>query len=546
MGATVIVTGPLLTGIQAMDSDIHQVLTDATGRFAIERLLPGWYSLRVTSATRLPALRARVRVDVGQTALENFVLSDLLATMRLEVPTGKVSSWGEDWMWVLRTSATTRPVLRYQDAKSKSASENSKASLLEGQKLIAMIPGASRREALADDPGMGSILAYVRPLSDDADLLVAGSMGTNGLLASSLATAFRKDVLKGDPQEIALVVHQLSFADGLPLPSGEVRESLSRAQAVTLSYAHTKRITNSLSVTGGLQVDYLNAAQGVMSARPRVRLDYRLSGSSAFVVYHGAVQADGDGSLLERVGVLNAFPRVTMQASRPRLERLKHSEVSFVRKLGRTSRFEIAAYRDRFENTAVWGLGRMETLRGLEGDFLPNRAVDGVTLNAGDYSSSGLRAVYARKLGSHVKAAFVYGLGNALVVDASALGGEISGSHLRAALRPRRTQTLAGKLSARIPACKTEIITSYEWLPDDLVTWVDPYVHSYLQLQPYLGIMIRQPLPPLRFIPAQIEALADFRNLLAQGYVPLAGSGEEGLVLTPVYRSFRGGFAVQF
>ena len=66
------------------------------------------------------------------------------------------------------------------------------------------------------------------------------------------------------------------------------------------------------------------------------------------------------------------------------------------------------------------------------------------------------------------------------------------------------------------------------------------------RLQPYLGIQIRQPLPNLAFLPAKIEALADFRNLLGQGYTQFSQSGEDTLVLTPVYRSFRGGFSVQF
>jgi hypothetical protein len=66
-----------------------------------------------------------------------------------------------------------------------------------------------------------------------------------------------------------------------------------------------------------------------------------------------------------------------------------------------------------------------------------------------------------------------------------------------------------------------------------------------LQLEPFLGIQIRQPLPTMAFLPAHIEALADFRNLLAQGYVPVSGAGDK-LVLTPAYRSFRGGFSVEF
>jgi hypothetical protein len=546
MGASITIAGPLLTGLQIVESDVHQVITDGGGRFAVERLAPGWYSLRVTAPTRLPAMRNRVRVDAGQTAWQNFVLSDILASLRLEMPPGSVSRWGEDWKWVLRTSAATRPVLRYQEAKAKDRSKASKKPLPQSERMIAMMPGASRRDALSEDPGLGSVLAYLRPLSDDSDLLVAGSMGSNGLLANSLATAFRTDLVKGDPQELALVIHQLSFAEGVPFASGDRRESLSGAQGVVLSYAHSRRLSGSLTVTGGMEVNYLNVVEGAVSVRQWVRLEYQMSPSSVLAVHHGAMQPHGDDTLIERVGALNAFPRVTMRDYRARLERLKHTEVSFARRISRTSRIELAAYRDYVENSAVWGVGRTTALGGLVGDFLPNLVNGGATFNAGDYSSSGVRAVYTQDIGGHVKAAFLYTLGDALVVESREFSGEITGDNLRAILRPHRTQSVAGKVAALVPVCRTQITTSYEWLPHGRVTGVDPYAQSSLQLQPYLGIQIRQPLPPLAFFPARIEALADFRNLLAQGYVPLSGSNEESLLFTPAYRSFRGGFSVLF
>ena len=546
MGASITIAGPLLTGLQIVESDIHRVITDASGKFTVERLAPGWYSLRVTSPTRLPALRNGVRVEADQTALENFVLSDIFASLHLQVPAGKVSNWGEDWKWVLRTSALTRPVLRYQEVKAKGQSKASKKPLQESKRLIAMMPGASRRDALAEDPGMGSVLAYLRPLSDDSDILVAGSMGSGGLLANTLATAFRTDLLKGDPQELALVLHELSFEDGATIPAGGGRERLNRAQGVVLSYAHSRRLSPSLTVTGGMEVDYLNAVQGVVSVRPRVGVDYQVTSTSVISVLHGAVRPRDDDSLLDRVGNLNAFPRTTLHDYRARLERLKHSEVSYSRRTTKTSRVELAAYYDNFSDAAVWGVGRSAVLNGLVGDFLPNPADDGATFNAGSYSSSGFRAVYTQDIGGHVRAAVLYTTGDALVLESGDSYGAVVGANLRASFQPRRTHSVAGRVTALIPVCGTQITTSYEWLPSGRVTGIDPYGQSDLQLQPYLGLQIRQPLPPLAFFPARIEALADFRNLLAQGYVPVVGSGEESVLFTPAYRSFRGGFSVLF
>jgi hypothetical protein len=547
MGASVSIIGPLLTGLRPVESAVARVITDAHGRFAVERLVPGWYSLQVTSAMRLPILRSRVRIEAGRTLQENLILSDILAPLRLKVPAGSVSSWGDDWKWVLRTSSATRPVLRFREASKKSArSRIAKGPLPATQRLVGMIPGSTRRGGMVGGPGIDSVLAYLRPLSEDADLLVAGSMGASGLQASSLATVFRRDLLKGDPQELALIMHQLSFADGLPLASGEGRDSLSHAQALVVSYAQTRRILDSMVLTAGMEIDYLNAVQDALSMRPSMKLEYRASPSNVFAVRYGALRVDGGGSLLERVGVLTAFPRVTLRGYRPQLERLNHAELSYSRTLGRTSRLEFAAYRDYFENAAVWGLGGAGVLGGLTGSFLPNPAANGVTLHAGNYTSSGLRAAYTQSVSSYMQMAVLYALGDALSVDPSYAAGEGPVRNLRSFVRPRQTQIVAGKVTARLPRCRTQITTSYEWLPSGRVADVDPYGQADLQLQPFLGIQIRQPLPSLAFLPARIEALADFRNLLAQGYVPVSRSGDETLQLTPAYRSFQGGFSVQF
>ena len=545
MGATVLIMGPVMAGPRAINSAAERVITDAHGRFAVEHLLPGWYSLKVTSATRVPVLRNSVRVMGGQTSTERFVLSDIFAPVHFQVPSHDVSSWGEDWKWVLRTSAATRPILRYQEVKrSTRASTNTKPALPASRRLVGMLPGSARREALAGDPGYGSVLAYLRPLSENTDLLVAGSMTANGISASSLATAFRKNLTKGDPQELALVMHQFSFADGVPLAIGDARESLARAQGMVASYSHTRHLSDSVTLVAGFEVNYLNAARDAATAQPRLTLAYVMSPRTTLAFQYGAARAGSADTMLERVGLLNAFPRVTLRGYRPRLEQLNHTELSVNRKLGKNSRVEVAAYRDALQNAAVWGFGGDAQLSRIAGNFLPNPAASGVILNGGDYRSSGVRAAYLYDFRNNLEAALAYAVGNALTVNGAALTG--GGAQADSLLWARRSQSVAGRVSARLPKCHTQITTSYEWLPPNRVTAVDPYGQAELQLQPYLGLQIRQPLPALTFLPARIVALADFRNLLAQGYTPWGQAGEKPMLLTAAYRSFRGGFSVQF
>ncbi len=549
MGATVIIIGPALAGLASGGGVMEHVMTDAHGKFAIERLIPGWYTLKVTAATRLPMLRNGVRVEAGGSIQQNFVLGDILTPIRVQIPSSSISSWGEDWKWALRTASVTRPVLRFQPAtqpSAKSKSKGNKIPLPSSQHLLAMSPGATRGRALAGDPGMGSILAYVRPLSENADLLVAGSMGAGGMQTSSLATMLRRDALKGDPEELALVVHQLNFSDGVPLAPGDSRAIRSHAQALVASYAQTRRILDRLALTSGFEVDYLNAGGNVMSARPFLQLAYQPSASQVVSVRYGGARMDAGGSLLDRIGALTAFPRITMWGYQARLETLDHSEVAYERTLSPDSRLEVAAYRDALHNAAVWGFGNGTVLARLAGNFLPNPAVDGVMLNAGNFTSSGVRASFTRKLKGQAELAVIYSLGDALAAVAADEATPTPMSNLRASLRRRQTQAVGARVSTHLPVSKTYIVGSYEWLPNGRVTAVDPVGQANLQMQPYLGIQIRQPLPNLAFLPARIEALADFQNLLAQGYVPVARSGEDTLIVTPAYRSFRGGFSVQF
>jgi hypothetical protein len=551
MGATVFLVGPMLPGSQKLDVAAERVITDAHGQFHVERLLPGWYSLKVSLPARLPSLRNGVRVDSGLTSKQNFVLTDIFSSVHVQQPPrGSVSFWGDDWKWVLRTSASTRPVLRLtQTHRSGSANKNPKGHKKDApasQRLIGMMPGSSSHAPLSSDPGLGSVMAYVRQLSDDADVLVSGSMTANGSAGSSLATAFRRNVASGDPLEVSVAVHQLSFAGPLSIRANQGGAGLSNAQGLVVTYTNTRRLAEAITLTSGMQVDYLNAMREAMVAQPRAKLEIHATPSTTIAVGYGAGNQDNENTLLERVGELNSFPQVTLRNYRPSLESLNHSEVSIDRTLGKQSRLQLAAYNDDFQNIAVWGSGNLQALPWLAGEVLPNTAAEGLTVNGGSYRSSGVRASYEIRLGNNFEAAVLYSVGEALASKDAVVSGGQPVTDLRSALRTAHSESVGGKVSARIPGCKTVLTTSYVYLPRGRVTTVDPYGQASLGMHPYLDFQIRQPLPSIAFIPAHIEALADFRNLLEQGYVPLVGAGDDPLLLSAAYRSFRGGFSVQF
>ena len=75
---------------------------------------------------------------------------------------------------------------------------------------------------------------------------------------------------------------------------------------------------------------------------------------------------------------------------------------------------------------------------------------------------------------------------------------------------------------------------------------MDAFNVSAGEADPFLNLFIRQPLLSAGFLPAQMEALVDIRNLLAQGYIPVIGQDGHTLYLVQSARSIRGGVAFNF
>jgi hypothetical protein len=355
---------------------------------------------------------------------------------------------------------------------------------------------------------------------------------------------YRRGLVKGDSEEISLVVHRLGYARGVTAAGGGGQLSDSYAQGLVASYTLTRHIYPHLTLTAGVDIDYLEALRDVMTARPRMRLAYHLSRSTDVALQVGRGPSDGSGTLLERVSRLDSFPLLTLRGYRPELEQVDHSEISLNRRLSGSARIELAAYHDGVKNASVWGSAHPAAVSWLAGNYILNPAVDGIFVNMGDYLSSGYRVAYTQRLGSRVETLVAYLVGDSLY--ARGVVNHAPAGDLQGVLRPVRSASLAGRVSARIPVTHTQLTSSYEWVQRGRVTVLDPYDQADLQLQPFFDVQIRQPLPALAFLPAHIEAVADFRNLLAQGYSPLTQPGEMTLLLSSAYRSVRGGFSVEF
>ncbi len=543
MGATVMVIGPTAFATEANTQTAERMLTDARGRFTIAHLLPGWYSLKVSSPTRLPAMRNGVRVEAGETAVATFVLTDVFAPIRFQVPSNTVSSWGDDWKWVLRTSATTRPILRYrqQPQAKQVASKGEKVPLPRSERFIGVLPGSSLHDPLAEDFGMASTVAYLRPLSADSDVLSAASFAPMGAGAAALGTVVLRNELQSAPQEAGIIFHQFSLIPGQGSSLGASSSAFGQARGLMATYSETRLISPNVTVTTGLDISYLSAIDNVFTAQPRVEMEYQATPQTVVSAQYGSPRENGS-SMMDRLSLLNAFPRITQRDGRLEMEQLNHTELAVNHRIGKSARVQVAAYHDALHNAAIWGWGQLASEQTFAGNSLPNPAGNGIVINGGSYGSTGFRAVYAQTFDSRVELMGAFSSGSAL----SARGFTMQHPYTQGVLTPEQTSAMIGKITAELPGTHTRFSTSYEWVPNDRLTLVDPAMQGNLQVQPYLGVQIRQPIPTPNSWPVHIDAVAEFQNLLSQGYVPASQGGQKPVVLSSGYHYVRGGFSVQF
>ena len=110
MGAAVLISSEKIAATVPL-----RLLTNDLGHFSTPSLPAGMYTIHVTLAGFLPAVEQHVRVTEEQATLLEIVVDSVFSSLEKlrRQPDQTVSS--DDWTWVLRSSAATRPVLRWQD-----------------------------------------------------------------------------------------------------------------------------------------------------------------------------------------------------------------------------------------------------------------------------------------------------------------------------------------------------------------------------------------------------------------------------------------------
>jgi Carboxypeptidase regulatory-like domain len=526
MGATVVISSEQLLAAKTI-----RLVTNDHGRFSSSALPDGAYSVQASLAGFLPAMQQHVVITSRDVTRLEIVLGSVFSSFEKLRHQPDQGSASDDWTWVVRSAAADRAVLRWQDdgsipslAQAEGTQSHSPRALME------ISSGADHPGSIADLANSpGTEFAYAFGLGATSELLMAGqysyddSSGAGGVVAEWLPTG---NAATGPVT--TLLVRESELGPGGPVFRG-------------LRMSHDDQFALGDKVAIRYGAEYLVAGFGRMTQglRPRAEVAVQVSPNwqvTAAVVTEPWQSASISGDALQStLSTLDAFPTLLIRHDQPVLENGLHEELSVKRTLGKHADVTAAAFHDQSSHTAVIGRG------GPTGsDFLQDYFSTAFAYDGGETASMGARVAYRQELTSDLKAMLVYTYAGALAPSGDPNAASES---LRQGLATRYRQSLAGGMTAKMPRTGTKLTASYKWLNGTTVSRLDPYGESLYQMDPYLSMEIRQPLPSV--FPGHMEVQADIGNLLAQGYVTVA-TGDGVVVLVPSYRFFKGGLSLQF
>ncbi len=521
---------------------LHRVYSSDRGAFLLERVIPGHYSLRVSLASFLPVLKENVAVEPGGRSFLSINLASLFDTVNA-LQGRRINPPGDDdWTWVLRSAGATRPALRYhgQDEETPRAPRDPETK----NAVLQFSGGAGRSTSAGSEADFNTSFTLANSVFHNSSVLLSGNVGYERQTpATAFRGSFRREMANGSTPELSVTLRQVFLPSAFLGRSGAGDE---RMQSLTLAAGDRLQVAGEVTLEYGVLYDSISFLDRLSSFSPYGRITWDGGGHSSWQIYYteGAPheRLPGADSLREVASQLSVFPRMSLRDGNTAIQRGRHMEVSYRRNLGAGTAVHAAIYRDDISDLALTSGPGGEA--GIP-DFMPDVFTNQFTFNSGNHHTGGLRAALNHKLSDRLQATFAYTYGGVLMPERMVL---FTGTddELRAIMKMQNAHALAVKLAADIPVIRTRIYAGYKWIAGPAVTASDIYDDSLGQADPYLNIVIRQPLPSFDMLPGRVEALADFRNLLAQGYVPITTAHKKRLLMVQNARSFRGGFSFVF
>lgn len=553
MGATV-------TLFNHLEKPVASTLTNDRGLFRFDSLPAGLYSVKVSLASFFPARMSHVSVQPGMRRVLSINLAAVFSTIELvysaPIEQGLMS---DDWKWVLRGSLATRPILRIFDS-----SADSRLRVRAGSGMFSHTRGVLKLSAgdaaaaptLGSQPDLGTAFALATSFLGANQLSITGNLGygaQSGNPAAGFRTAFSRDVGWGRTPEVAITMRQifLNGRAGSAVATGNTR-SLPALSTMSVGMADRIQVSDRLLVTYGATLESVSFLERLNYLSSYAQITYAMddlgtvelgfsSGLPPSELYAGHYNQQ-DADYQRQISGVAVFPRVSLRDGRAAVQRSQNFELGF-RKDFRTRSFSIGAYRESMRNAALTAMGADGAF--AASDLLPDLFSKASIFNAGRFETTGYTASLRQALSPDWSLTVAYGSSGVLEAASEGLAAD-SPNALRSVIRTQRRHWAAARLAGALPVTGTRFTTSYHFMNGRALTPGHFYITQRVNPEQGWNLYVRQPIPGMGMMPGKLEATADIRNILAQGYQPIQLASGRRIQLVHSPRAMRGGLALIF
>jgi len=456
----------------------------------------------------------------------------------------------DDWKWVLRTSQATRPVLRFLPElgpRATSTSESASARFSNTTGVLALSAGDGQSFARGSQQDLGTAFAIATSLANSSRVQLSGNVsyaGSTGLPGAGIRTSFSRPTTDGSSSEVVVTMRQVYLAQrsGSGIVMGS--DNAPALRTMSLAFLDKTELSDNLYLDYGFDfqsvsyLDRINYASPFVRAtfdagnQGRVRVAFTSGGQPTELL---ARDGQKSGELQQDLAALALMPTISLSDSHVTVERTQNLEIGYDRVAGSRT-YSLGAYEETVSNAAFMLSAPADFLPAA--DLLPDLSSRSSIFNIGSYHRTGFTAGVKQMLGDHAEVAVAAGRTGVL----TAAGGDqsyVDSGALRAGIGQGQRAWVTVRVAGTVPRAGTRFAANYGWTDFRVLMPAHLFVTQDVNQDIGVNLYISQPLP-ISGMPWRMEASAELRNLLAQGYLPLGGAGTHS-VLTNSPRSLRGG-----
>jgi hypothetical protein len=381
-----------------------------------------------------------------------------------------------------------------------------------------------------------------------------------GPSAIGLVAIYSRD--SGGPQEspeITFSVSQLGLVGGAALPGGSSTVNSTpgpgalggtnlTVRTMLVGIYQTMDPSDNVHIEYGMTGESVDSVQHVSRISPFARMTVSAGKAGKVIASysdggrpdeltahqpgHQMLEPEGGTEDLSNVAnTLTRVPQIAFSDDRMVLQRTLSYELGYQKTSG-TRTYAVSLFSEDTANGRVNVAGDTSVLSA--GSLLSDGVSSTMIYDFGSYKRNGALASVTQTVGDFMEFSAAYGQ----------MGGFTTASTYepQSALLDEGLHNVAdATINAKIPRSGTRLRANYGWVENGAMVPCHVFTTQNMDLMPGLNILIRQPLPSLFGMPGHLELIADVRNILAQGYLPVEGGGGRNLLIVQSPRALRGG-----